>query len=116
MKTIKKIKQCKKQSRSVKHCSSRSDEVLKGSPFLASWRAAREFLERQGIPDASRHVQTLLDSAEVLSTSFKPQRGENLPLPIIFKAAFGGGGRGMRSLVQTSPDSDSPVKFLITAA
>lgn len=25
--------------------------------------------------------------------------GENLPLPIIFKAAFGGGGRGMRVLV-----------------
>ena len=29
-------------------------------------------------------------------------RGENLPLPIIFKAAFGGGGRGMRVLVMVS--------------
>ena len=42
-------------------------EVLKGSPFLGSWMAAREFSERQGIP-ASRCVQILLDSAEVLSS------------------------------------------------
>jgi acetyl-CoA carboxylase carboxyltransferase component/acetyl/propionyl-CoA carboxylase alpha subunit len=50
--------------------------VLKGSPFLFSSREAREFLAR-----------------------------ENLPLPIIFKAAFGGGGRGMR-LVRKESELD----------
>eukprot|EP00931_Biecheleriopsis_adriatica_P049724 TRINITY_DN28770_c0_g4_i1.p1 TRINITY_DN28770_c0_g4~~TRINITY_DN28770_c0_g4_i1.p1 ORF type:complete len:1184 (+),score=242.43 TRINITY_DN28770_c0_g4_i1:24-3554(+) len=45
--------------------------VLKGSPVLASWQDARDFLSRTG-----------------------------LKLPIIFKAAFGGGGRGMRLVRQ----------------
>ncbi|CAE7333856.1 pyc, partial [Symbiodinium sp. KB8] len=45
--------------------------VLKGSPFLDSSQHARDFLASEG-----------------------------LPLPIIFKAAFGGGGRGMRLVRQ----------------
>jgi len=45
--------------------------VLKGSPFLDSSQHARDFLA-----------------------------SERLPLPIIFKAAFGGGGRGMRLVRQ----------------
>jgi len=48
--------------------------ILRGSPFLGSASEASEFLKAQ-----------------------------NIPLPIIFKAAFGGGGRGMR-LVENAAD------------
>ena len=48
-------------------------------------------------PDASRFFSILLKCFH----HNESLRGENLPLPIIFKAAFGGGGRGMRNLVQT---------------
>lgn len=44
-------------------------EVLKGSPFLGSWMAAREFLERQGIP-ASRCVQMRPDSSRFCWSAF----------------------------------------------
>jgi len=59
---------------------------------------ARELAERSGVPilKGSPFLASAEEAAEYLKT-------HNIPLPIIFKAAFGGGGRGMR-LVKTQEE------------
>jgi len=61
---------------------------------------ARELAEKSGVPilRGSPFMYSAKEAADYMTAN-------NIPMPIIFKAAFGGGGRGMR-LVQSASELD----------
>ena len=63
--------------------------------FSLQYRA-RVAENRQGTREASQVLASSKNLPVLVS-------GERLPLPIIFKAAFGGGGRGMRRPAEVFP-------------